>query len=1303
MIRSINKIRELFLDNKPNEVITEVEKFFKKFPYYNDLDYFSFSNAIEKAIYEKYFGSLGNSIVLQEEFKLNEVFLFYGISLVKTGNLEDGEKYLKIANHVNPVSGDILFSLLDFYYSQEDFSEIVEISHKIFKYTYSSYILYETYHILANYYLAKGEFELYENLIEFYLFFRFDKEPDSLNDIMLVLEMNDIPVGFNPDLIDITRELSESSLEELKESSKDSETVLDLDFNLDEIVSRENSDVLDGKSNDDGIVEFCESGENDFDLDENIDDLSLNNGNFDENENNQSSDNDNELLDLETDEDLILNSTKEKFYLEKFKFKFYNIIFREIIGLNSYLEGLVNAYDVEDVTRQARLLMAREDFDGAISLIKEFLDKYSLDNLNNYFFFNNEIERTLYYHSSDFDRDFVLLPKNKCYSYLYYLYGFSHLVKENYEEAKKYYLEALKINPFSFNINLALINVDLNQFKEIDMDSLRKVQKLAYSKYHYSLLMNAFSKNLLIMHRRDDSEYIEDFSGELDFPTDLFRSLNKNLNLKIIDLFDEFNLEIRFDESILNHTKEVLNYSNSVNDKNLTFYIKFYKEMTEYNDFISDYIGDEIELKENINFLRDFNDDELKDSFILVKDKFDEEYYDRIPFLKTDFDEEKFDSGNSFLVYGYKQVNGSLRFIFLTTSIIHDEDPEVNDDVQGDIEVDGIVQEDIELNTSDKGNIEINSRMYFYNDLLLDKDLLKDKEVIIIDELKQFKPYLKTSDNYSKWLTFNLSGDKDTDRDFLLNELENLEEDIFDSKRKSISYKLNRLIDYKKLLEEEIPCSKAIKESKAFIEREDYPMALAILNEFLKEYPFLYLEAFEREFHYFNNDFEEEMFYKYTAMSKNVIKLPPNQKYSEIFKLKALCLLNLKEYDESVRFADYCLNLTPMETDAKIILSDAYLNKKFYYNSVKILKEALLFNSDLNRQIEIYKKLAEAYALTSNTKVSDCLIRLSQLLSDLVVEGEDKLEYAFLYSSDFKDRVLDFRDLLIDEGILIGFNPDFIEVNKDISKINENIFFGTDIEVLIQETKPFLNDYGFVVRPKIENFIRKLSDSADFGYHIPKSFAPFGINLDGSGYTPVDMEGNEKYFNFRNDFELKLFNELTGEKINPSFLIPFNQKIVDLYLLYSDSLKYSSKDGIRRTIWKEVLKLNPLNCEAYLNLGDASLRCNGAEECKQNLDKCFELIYDKETLIEAYRKLGRFFSEVNMKDIRNHLWDFAEKLKENSFEEGDLEKYNVIFKQYDIQFGFNANLMAVINALDEDIYEKMFDLNHFLDGDKWTW
>ena len=120
------------------------------------------------------------------------------------GQIDEAEKYLKIANKINPVSAPILIRLCELYQSKHEEEKLKELSCEIFKYAYDVDILTSNYFKLADYlYHTQQNMELYGHLFNFFIFLKSGEEEKPVKDDIMYFRENKIQVGVNPKIIQI--------------------------------------------------------------------------------------------------------------------------------------------------------------------------------------------------------------------------------------------------------------------------------------------------------------------------------------------------------------------------------------------------------------------------------------------------------------------------------------------------------------------------------------------------------------------------------------------------------------------------------------------------------------------------------------------------------------------------------------------------------------------------------------------------------------------------------------------------------------------------------------------------------------------------------------------------------------------------------------------------------------------------------------------------------------------------------------------------------------------------------------------
>ncbi|ADC46599.1 TPR repeat-containing protein [Methanobrevibacter ruminantium M1] len=201
--------RKLEKNGKYDEAIELILNYLDQNPQYKTIDYYHFANPIEEILFNVYIEDIDSVKTLNLEECLELIYFTLARAYGKKGDKEKEEKYLKIANKINPVSAIILLRLCKYCQSINENEKIKELAPDIMKYSYNSKILIESYLTLAFSYLDdKQEKELYNHLMQFYLTVETGTDFwDSIKEDIKYLEEHEIQVGFNPEMFSILKYL----------------------------------------------------------------------------------------------------------------------------------------------------------------------------------------------------------------------------------------------------------------------------------------------------------------------------------------------------------------------------------------------------------------------------------------------------------------------------------------------------------------------------------------------------------------------------------------------------------------------------------------------------------------------------------------------------------------------------------------------------------------------------------------------------------------------------------------------------------------------------------------------------------------------------------------------------------------------------------------------------------------------------------------------------------------------------------------------------------------------------------------
>ena len=197
----LDEILELLNSGKAEETIDRIDDFLDENPKYKTIDYYHFANPLEEMLFDKYLGDITSVKTLDLNEPLEEIYTIYALAHLNIGRFADGEKYLKTANRINPVSAPILMRLCEFYQSSHQEEKLKELSCDIFRYAYDVEILISNYFKLADYlYHTNQNMELYDHLFNFFMFLKSAEEIKPVKEDVEYFKKNDIPIGANPEI-----------------------------------------------------------------------------------------------------------------------------------------------------------------------------------------------------------------------------------------------------------------------------------------------------------------------------------------------------------------------------------------------------------------------------------------------------------------------------------------------------------------------------------------------------------------------------------------------------------------------------------------------------------------------------------------------------------------------------------------------------------------------------------------------------------------------------------------------------------------------------------------------------------------------------------------------------------------------------------------------------------------------------------------------------------------------------------------------------------------------------------------------
>ena len=197
----LNQIISQLNEGEFQMVIDDVNDFLDENPHYKKIDYYHFANPLEELLFDEYVGNLESVKTLDLDEQLEEVYVIFAIAHMGMGNLDEAEKYLKIANQINPVSALILMRLCELYQQKHQEEKLKDLTCDIFRYAYDVELLISNYFKLADYlYHTNQNMELYDHLFNFFMFLKSGDEMKPVSDDVKYFKKNNIQLGANKEI-----------------------------------------------------------------------------------------------------------------------------------------------------------------------------------------------------------------------------------------------------------------------------------------------------------------------------------------------------------------------------------------------------------------------------------------------------------------------------------------------------------------------------------------------------------------------------------------------------------------------------------------------------------------------------------------------------------------------------------------------------------------------------------------------------------------------------------------------------------------------------------------------------------------------------------------------------------------------------------------------------------------------------------------------------------------------------------------------------------------------------------------------
>ena len=183
-INFFNKIDSYLKTNNLKKVFDILDFYFKNdliinFDDDESIEYHSFSNPLEEALFDTYIGSDKNVKRIPDTYPIFKLYYLYGTLLYQFEDIPNAKIYLNKASEINPISVMPFFELSEISRFENDFDNFYNYTFKAFKFIYSSKNLGIAYRNFGLYYINKDNLKLATYLFLHSL--KFDYNPTAIN------------------------------------------------------------------------------------------------------------------------------------------------------------------------------------------------------------------------------------------------------------------------------------------------------------------------------------------------------------------------------------------------------------------------------------------------------------------------------------------------------------------------------------------------------------------------------------------------------------------------------------------------------------------------------------------------------------------------------------------------------------------------------------------------------------------------------------------------------------------------------------------------------------------------------------------------------------------------------------------------------------------------------------------------------------------------------------------------------------------------------------------------------------------
>lgn len=240
--------------------------------------------------------------------------------------------------------------------------------------------------------------------------------------------------------------------------------------------------------------------------------------------------------------------------------------------------------------------------------------------------------------------------------------------------------------------------------------------------------------------------------------------------------------------------------------------------------------------------------------------------------------------------------------------------------------------------------------------------------------------------------------------------------------------------EFMEIVDNENPIMDILNEVSFDIERGEYKIALAKLDDFMKSFRNPFEEDSVSEYHYFTNTLEEIIFRNYIDFKKEVRYIPDNQPLLDLYYIYGFLLLETKQYDEAEKYLKKAIRINPVSSRIILELTEIYKVHTYTYNKYFMyISDALKYAYYPEDIARCYRQLGYYYIEENQAKTALALFIYSMEF-EMNPLAYSEIHYIQTKNNELNLTLQDSIEIIKNKNIQVGANPFILETLEELSK-----------------------------------------------------------------------------------------------------------------------------------------------------------------------------------------------------------------------------------------------------------------------------